>query len=169
MIGVFMTAAGNVAAGYAQDDAYIYKAAREEARGGNPDFAFLHYHSLLKGDAASPYYKDALFAVGEYYFLAGDYADSRTVFIRLMQQDPRGAAVPFAAAFLLKIDPRSRGEYDDDTLKKKIIEYKQLSLLFSDFKEYHYDSPLRNRYKAVYFIDRVEFYSNGKLFETFSF
>ncbi len=158
-----------VAEGFARDDRSVYQCAREAAASADQNSAFSFFHSLLRFGEASPYYDDALFAVGEYYFWNSDYGDSRTALTALLTCYPQGKAAPFAAAFLLRIDESSRPGFSSDDLRKKIITFKQLSLLFSEYKEYSYNSPLGNLYKAVYFIDRVEFYRNGELFETIIF
>ena len=169
MRGFFMFVAagamliGSILPGFAQDDAYVYSCAREAAQAGDRDAAFSYCHSLLHYGEASPYYQDALFAVGEYYFEHGDYGGSAAVLITLLNAYPQGKAMPFAALFLLRIDESAHRMMPSDDLKKKIITFKQLSLLFSEYKEYAYNSPLGNRYKAVYFIDKVEFYVDDQI------
>ncbi|MFH1458835.1 MAG: outer membrane protein assembly factor BamD [Candidatus Omnitrophota bacterium] len=154
--------------GYAQSDKYIYNSAQEAMAQGDRDFAFMHFRSLLRFSPNSRYYKKALFATGEYYFTNGDYYDAEKIFSQLIESYPENEALPFAIMYLLKIDQLYNQEQASN-LKKQVIQFKQLSLLFSEFKEYSYTSPLNYKYKAIYFIDRVEFYINGELFEEIYF
>jgi outer membrane protein assembly factor BamD (BamD/ComL family) len=156
--------------GYAQQDRELFTEATELARLGKRDVAFMHFHSLLKKySSVSKYYKEALFAAGEYYFSIGDYNNAEESFARFIKNYPDSEAFPFALVYLLKISRRAGDEKMTGDLQQKIIEFKQLSLLFSDFKESNYLSPLFRRYKAVYFIERVEFYLDGDLFEKIHF
>jgi len=56
-----------------------------------------------------------------------------------------------------------------ENLKKEILTFKQVGLVFKEFKEYTYRSPLYRTYKAVFRIDQVEFYVGGKLFATVAY
>ncbi|MFH2137527.1 MAG: hypothetical protein ABII88_03330 [Candidatus Omnitrophota bacterium] len=150
-------------------DDKLYADANSNAKNGAIEYAFMNFHSILAYSAASQYYKEALFACGEYYYLAGAYTDAEEMFIKFIQQDSDSEAFLFALAYLFKISRQDRDSRFSDELKKQIIESHQLSLLFSDFKENKYLSPLNKKYKALYFIDRVEFYIDGKIFEKIEF
>lgn len=154
--------------GYAQEDAELFNSAKQSIKVGERDFGFMQFHSLLRLSISSPYYHDALFATGEYYFASANYFDAYTSFSKFVELYPRSDALPFAVVYLLKMEQmQAQGsEYD---LKKKVITFKQLSLLFSEYKEYPYNSPMGLKYKAVYFIDRLEVYINEALFETVYF
>ena len=154
--------------GFAQNDAQDYAGAKQAAKSGDKDFAFMQFHSLLRLSTTSPYYHDALFAVGEYYYSVANYYDSYKAFAEFVELYPRSEALPFAVVYLLKMEQKQKQQESYD-LEKKVITFKQLSLLFSEYKEYPYTSPLSTEYKAVYYIDRVEIYTNGVLFETVYF
>ncbi|MBU1086780.1 MAG: outer membrane protein assembly factor BamD [Candidatus Omnitrophica bacterium] len=153
---------------YAQEDAELFLSAKQSIKAGEKDFAFIQFHSLLRLSTNSPYYQDALFATGEYYFACANYYDAYTSFSKFVELYPQSEALPFAVVYLLKMEQMQSQDSEYD-LKKKVITFKQLSLLFSEYKEYPYQSPMGLKYKAVYFIDRLEVYINEELFETVYF
>ncbi len=156
-------------AGYALTDSAVYNYALEAVQKKQLDFAFIHFQSLLRYSPSSSYYDKALFACGEYYFLSNNYPDAEKMFNDFIINYPQSKAFPFAAAYLIKINLNMQANGMVLDFKKKIVEFKQLSLVFREFKEFTYKSALGLKYKAVYFIDRVEFYINGELFETVNF
>ncbi|MFH1062147.1 MAG: outer membrane protein assembly factor BamD [Candidatus Omnitrophota bacterium] len=165
---VFISVMSGAIFGYAQEDADLYLSAKQSVKDGDRDFAFMQFHSLLQLSTTSLYYHDALFATGEYYFALANYYDAQSAFAKFIELFPRSEALPFAVVYLLKMEQVQQQDKQYD-LKKKVITFKQLSLLFSEYKEYLYKSPLGLNYKAIYFIDRVEIYINEELFETVYF
>jgi len=156
-------------AGYCQESQEIYHEGVQAARAGDLDYAFMYFQSLVKEYPESRYGNDALFAMGEYYFIKGDYPDANGVFIKLINDYPDSKGEIFALVYLLKI-AESRGNEDlAQDLKDKIATSKRLVLLFKDSKEYKYKSPLSKAYKAVYYIDKVHFYLDGELFAQISY
>jgi outer membrane protein assembly factor BamD (BamD/ComL family) len=168
LIGILCILSGTPGISHAQTDAELYNNAKLAAKQGDRDFAFMQYHSLMRLSENSPYYHDALFAVGEYYFDMSNYYDAYRTFVEFVELYPRSEALPFAVVYLLKME-QNQQENESEDLEKKVITFKQLSLLFSEYKEYLYTSPLGTKYKAVYFIDKVEIYINEVLFETVYF
>jgi outer membrane protein assembly factor BamD (BamD/ComL family) len=156
------------AVGFAQGDADLYNSAKEAVKNGDRDFAFMQFHSLLRLSTTSSYYDEALFATGEYYFSLANYYDAQITFSKFVELYPQSEALPFAVIYLLKMEQAGQQENKYD-LRKKVITFRQLSLLFSEYKEYPYKSPFGLNYKAIYFIDRVEMYINEELFETVYF
>ena len=155
--------------GYSQEDKRLYYKGDQAARKGEIDFAFIHFNALLDGFPESEYRQQALFATGEYYFLNGLYSDAIRAFNKFIENDPESEAKPFAIVYLLKLAQR-RGEEDTaERLKKELIGSQQLSLLFRDFKEFKYLSPLYKNYKALNFIDKIEIYIDNELFSKISF
>jgi outer membrane protein assembly factor BamD (BamD/ComL family) len=155
--------------GYGQDSHEIYQEGVQAARAGDLDYAFMYFQSLVKESPESKHGNDALFAMGEYYFVKGDYPDANNAFIKLINDYPDSKGEVFALAYLLKI-AESRGNDDlAQNLEDKIVTSKRLVLLFKDSKEYKYKSPLNKKYKAVYYIDKVHFYLDGELFAQISY
>jgi outer membrane protein assembly factor BamD (BamD/ComL family) len=149
---------------YAWTDKQLYVRAMKYVQAGDTDFAFLDLCKILERYPKSKYVQQALFAAGEYYFLLADYMDAARSFERFIDDYPQSEARPFALAYLFKI---AVIEQKIDLIKELEIEIatsKQLSFLFRDFKEHRYLSPFSRQYKALYFIDRIEFYINDELF-----
>jgi len=154
---------------YAQEDRALYYSGVNAALNGETDFAFMEFHALLNGHRMSKYYKDALFSAGEYYYSIKDYANAAGSFSKFIENYSEANSLPFAIAYLVKINKIAGTQQIIYDLKRKLIEFMQLSLLFSEFKEYTHESALNMRYKARYFIDKIEIYIDGKLFEEIHF
>jgi len=154
---------------YAQESQRIYSLALKAAKEGDPGYAFMSFRYLLSNYPDSKHREAALFATGEYYFLIGDYTDARPVFIKFVDEYPNSKVRPFALAYLIKIAEKQDQEALAESMEKEIITSQQLILLFRDFKEFRYLSPLHRRYKAVHFIDKIEFYIDGELFAQISY
>ena len=149
---------------YARQDTRLYFRGINAARKGNLDFAFVKFDRLISLFPESKYSDKALFAVGEYYFLIADYYDAAQRFTQFVEKYPESEIKIFALLYLLEIARRKGNQDEVDRLEREIVTSQQLSLLFRDFKEYTYTSALSITYKAVYFIDKVEFYRDDKLF-----
>lgn len=151
------------------DDAALYRHAREELRQGNVEAAFLFYHLILHTSDDAAHRAEALFAVGEYYFSHGARADAEAAFAALHAEYPAHPAALYAAVYLYAAAGERGDTVAQFALKKKIIESHRLSLLFRESRAYEYRSPLGTLYRAVYFIDKMELYRAGALFETVYF
>ncbi|MFC1804732.1 tol-pal system YbgF family protein [Candidatus Omnitrophota bacterium] len=155
--------------GFGGEAGRIYSEAKSAARRGKQDFAFIRFDSLLRRFPDSRYAQDALFANGEYYFQIGDYRDAVRIFKKLAQKYPDSKSKPFDLAYRLRI---AREEDDQELvqdLEKEIVAFERLSLFFRESKEHQYRSPLNRKHKVIYFIDKVEFYVDGELFEKVSY
>jgi outer membrane protein assembly factor BamD (BamD/ComL family) len=155
--------------GFTQDDGQIYSMAIREAKSGNIDFAFMHFRSLLRNYPDSKYAHDGLFAVGEYYFITADYKNAAEAWSNFINDYPDSKGLPFALMYLLRIAEIRRDAPLLEKLKNKIISLKQLTFLFQESKGYTYKSPLRKKYRMIYYIGRVEFYVEDELFEKISY
>ncbi|MFH1093679.1 MAG: outer membrane protein assembly factor BamD [Candidatus Omnitrophota bacterium] len=154
---------------FAQSDAVFYSTAKQAVTAGDNDYAFMCFRSLLDYPAKSKYHKEALFSTGEYYYSIGDYRSAEKSFSNFIDEYSKDKALPFAVIYLLKISDQMQISKSAADLRKKVITFKQLSLLFSEFKELSYVSPLNLHYKAIYSIDRIEIYINEELFEKIYF
>ena len=155
--------------GNAQEEKEMYSMAVSAVRSKDFNTAFMHFRSLLENYPESKYRENALFALGEYYFMAADYSDAAGAFISLINDYPNSKGRQFALVYLLKI-AQIRGEESlVKALEEKIVTFRQLTLLFSNFKEYRYRSPLRRQHKVIYYIDKVEFYVDKELFAKISY
>ena len=150
----------------ADDADSIFLRAKDSMRKGQLDFAFSNLHFLTSLYPESKHYKPALFALGEYYYDIGDYYNASEKFNEILNIDPESEAKIFIKLYLIEI-AKKRGRADRvNSLKKEIVAYEQLSLLFRDFKEYLYISALMKNYKAIYYIDKIEFFIDEKPFST---
>ncbi|MCK4993468.1 MAG: outer membrane protein assembly factor BamD [Candidatus Omnitrophica bacterium] len=163
---VFMTLSS---AGFAQSDTSFYNTAKDAVATGDKDYAFMCFRSLLKLTHESRYHKEALFATGEYYYSIGDYRSADKAFSSFIDAYPKDEALPYSIVYLLKLSKQMQISKTIEDLRKQVITFKQLSLLFSEFKELSFISPLNLHYKAIYFIDRIEIYINEALFEKIYF
>ena len=154
--------------GYAQEDAGIYAMGIKAARDRNMDFAFMHFRALVNDFPASKYKEKALFAVGEYYFSLPSHAPAAVTFKSFLSEYPDSKAKLFALMYLFKIAEIRNNENLRNDLETRIINFKQVSLVFRDFKEYFYRSSLKD-YKAAFHIDRIEFFVAGEPFANISF
>lgn len=69
-------------------DKNLYDSGVKEARAGSLHFAFMHFSELLREFPDSSFVSDALFAMGEYYYISGDYRDAKKIFSRFTSQYP---------------------------------------------------------------------------------
>ena len=158
--------AGNL---YAGEDASLYSKAMAAAKRGQEDIAFVHFSAILERYPDSKYAKNALFGAGEYYYSIGDYRDAMPLFERYVQNYPDDRGKLFALVYLYKLSKENEREDLAKKVRKEIVTFKQQSFLFRVFKNYQYRSPLNLSHKAVYYIDRVEFYINEDVFAEIPF
>lgn len=154
---------------YAQDDGWLYASAVKEARDGNREFSFLQLHSLVSTYPGSKYLENSLFAIGEYHFRDNNFADASDAFSQILEKFPDSRSTVFAMAYLLKIAQDRGAEELAANLEKAIATFHKLSLVFRNSKAFTYRSASRIKYKAVYYIDKVELYKDGDLFAQVSY
>ncbi|MBU1871858.1 MAG: outer membrane protein assembly factor BamD [Candidatus Omnitrophica bacterium] len=155
--------------GRAEDDKKLYYQGVAAVRKNNIDFAFLYFHKLLNDFPDSRYREKALFATGEYYFSSLAYRDASGIFYRMFEEYPESKSSPFVLAYLIKIAQKNGDEETVKKLEKELIASQQVSLLFRDFKELQYSSAMSKKYKALYFIDKIEIYIDNELFAQIPF
>ncbi len=154
---------------YAQESGYRYAQAMEAVNSHDENTAFMHFRSLLADYPDSRYAEPALFATAEYYFSIADYQDSWQSFSRFVNDYPDSRGKLFALAYLLNIAGKQNKEALVKGLEKEIVLFRQMTFLFRNSKEFKYLSALRKKYKAVYYIDKVEFYVNNELYAQISY
>jgi tetratricopeptide (TPR) repeat protein len=154
---------------FAGEDARLYLMAVKAAREKNFDFAFMRFRAIALEYPRSRYREKALFSQGEYYFQLPNLQESAKSFQEFIKNYPNANAKLFALAHLLKIAEIQQHKEIYDEIAKEIISLKQVSLIFRDFKEYSYKSPLNRKYRAVFHIDTIEFFVEGQLFAKISF
>lgn len=154
---------------FAGEDDRLYARARKMAKAGKIEFAFMQYSAILRDYPASRYTESAWFGKGEYHFLSKDYQQAKAAFEALLAHYPNSAGKLFALAYLWKIAMLQMDEAAAKNFEKEMINYRQVSLVFRDRKEYRYISPLNNLFKAAIHIDKIEIYLEGELFAKISY
>jgi outer membrane protein assembly factor BamD (BamD/ComL family) len=148
---------------FAGEDKDLYSKGIECSRAKSVDFAFSYFDLIVRNYPDSKFFPDALFAVGEYYFLVNDTGPAAAAFNELISKYPGSGAVVFAFFYLAQIAERQKNDNLAKDLETQIVKAKTNFLIFKDFKEYRYKSALSKKYKARYFIDRVEIFIDDKL------
>jgi|EPASupsiteSAE347_1022098.scaffolds.fasta_scaffold54248_1 tetratricopeptide (TPR) repeat protein len=142
-----------------------YSKAVEAAKAGDKIFAFMHFRDIVEHDANSQYREKALFALGEYYFSVSDYNDSFKAFDNLLTQYPDSKMRPFALFYIYKM-AKDAGKTDlAAELKKQILNWERVILIFKKSKEHKFRSPTGINYRLTHYVDRLEFFIDGKLQE----
>jgi outer membrane protein assembly factor BamD (BamD/ComL family) len=140
-----------------------YSRAKSAVKSGDQEFAFMHFLTVLKENPNSKHREEALFATAEYFFLISDYSDAFSELKEFIEDYPNSKIRTFALLYLLKISQIWREDQLARDIEKQIINSKRVVLLFKNTQEYKFKSPLGINYKLIYYIDRLEFYWDGKL------
>ena len=166
---IFVFSVAFLSKALAASNAQLYETAKQAVKSGDREYAFMCFRSILHRTFKSQYHREALFATGEYFYSIGDYRSAEKSFSDFIDYYSEDKALPFAIVYLLKINNYMQIQKASEDLRKQAITFKQLSLLFSEFKELTYTSAFNLHYKAIYFIDRIEIYINEELFEKIYF
>jgi len=150
-------------------DKSTYNRALTSARSHNNEFAFMYFRQLVRDYPNSCYVPEAIFAQGEYYFSIPNYEEAFLFFEEYIDRYPDSQAAIFALAHQLKIAQLKRDKDLAKEIEKKIISVKQVGLVFTDFKQYEYKTPLDQKFLAVFHIDKIEFYADDTLFAKISY
>ena len=150
--------------GYAGAEDVLYAKAIAAARSGRVDFAFMYYNQLDRDYPRSRYREQVLLAKGEYFYELPAYVEAKEAFEFFFEEYPQSPGKLFILAYLYKI-AEAQGKTDRiENLKKEILTFRQVGLVFEETKEYKYLSPFLRNFRAVFYIDKVEFYRGGELF-----
>lgn len=154
--------------GYAGEEDVLYAKAIQAVRSGRTDFAFMYYNQLDREYPRSRYREQVLLSKGEYFYELPAYVQAKEAFEKLLEEYPQSPGKLFVLAYLYKIS-EADGKTDlTENLKKEILTFRQVGLVFEETKEYKYPSPFYRDFRAVFYIDKVEFYRGGELFATVS-
>jgi hypothetical protein len=134
------------------------------AKEGEPDFAFMNFHSLLDNYPYSRYAMPAEFAQGEYYFLQNNLKMASEEFKNFYTQYPRHQEAVIALAYLFRIAQLQQRSEDMLKYRNKVATFRQLTFIFNDEKSFKFLSGFQRKHKLVYYINKVDLYVNGKLF-----
>jgi len=156
-------------AAHAGEDGKLYKKGLYFARSGQAEFAFMQYRTILLKYPDSRYREDATFAMGEYFFAVNDRVAAKEKFTEYVRDFPEGKGKIFALAYLLKIAGLEEDKDSSQKLRNDIITFRQISLVFRNYKEYTYRSPLNKNYRALFLIDKIEISLQGAEFVEISY
>ncbi|MBU0468541.1 MAG: hypothetical protein KJ736_05695 [Candidatus Omnitrophica bacterium] len=143
---------------FATDMSKIYKKAESDAKGGHADFAFMGYRKVLSANPKESYKQQALFAVAEYYYKMSDHKNSAKYFKEYLKVSKDENGRLFAFVYLMKLAKIEKNESLIVDLESEIKLVKRNSFIFDNTKEYSFESPLNRNHRAVYYIDKIEFY-----------
>lgn len=143
---------------FAADMTKIYKKAEQDARRGHIDFAFMGYRKILSSNPKESYKQRALFAIAEYYYHMADYKSSTKYFKEYLEVSEDENGKLFAFVYLMKLAMVDKDEALIANLEDEIKLVKRNSFIFDNTKEYIFESPLNRDHRAVYYIDKIEFY-----------
>ncbi len=104
------------------------------------------------------------FAIAEYYFRVKATRDAERAFSEYLHQKPADISTLLANVYLYKLAQTENSSEENESLKKEIFKSKFV-LLFDEYKTLEYVSLNGNRYAVRYFVDKIEIFLNGDLFE----
>lgn len=156
------------ASGYAGEADALYAKALQAARAGRVDFAFMYYNQIDREYPRSRYREQVLFAKGEYFYELPACAQAREAFEKILEEYPQSPGKLFVLSYLYKIAEVEGKAASVERFRKEILTFRQVGLVFKETKEYKYPSPFYRNFRAVFYIDKVEFYRGGELFATVS-
>ena len=150
----------NLASSFGQEE---YANALQAAKTGDREFAFMNFLYVARNDPSSTHREKGIFATGEYYYLSSNYTDAFNTFKRFLNDYPDSKMKPFALFYILKLAQILNEDTLAKEITKQIINQERVILLFKKSKAYTFKSPLGMNYQLVHYIDRLEFYIDGKL------
>ena len=153
----------------AESEVHIYRKAVQAAKAGKTDFAFMYYSALSRDYPDSRYRREFLFAKGEYFFWMPNYPEAAAAFEAFLKDFPDAEGKLVVLAYLYRIAQIQKDNARLEQIKKEIVGFKQVGLVFKEFKESRYLSPMHYAYRIVFHIDKVEFYREGGLFAEVSY
>ena len=153
--------------GYAANPASVDETMRSISRDKKDLERFLNFRTNLRSDISKKEKAKIDFAMAEYYFKLKDYSDAQRAFGEYVANNPQGISALLANVYLCKLaELYGKGSKAMD-IKKDMFK-DQFILLFDKFKVLNYVSLNENQYAIHYFVDRIEIYLNGDIFEQIS-
>ena len=139
--------------------------AKQAQLSAQSDFLFMQYRQFFRESPKSKKGLDALFAMGEYYFLMSDFDHANECFQLFLKDGKSKSKKLFTYAYLVRISEIKGNKKQSKELSKELMLYQKNIFIFNDSKQYKFQSPFKRRHKIVYSIDKVEFFVEGKSFE----
>lgn len=125
---------------------------------------FIQFRSRLQKKISPREKSQIQFAIAEYYFQIHAYYDASYAFQEYIQPNPVGVSTFLANIYLYKLARQIHRLTKAEEIKREIFKDKFV-LLFDKFKILTYTSLSGNEYEIHFFIDKIEVFLNGELFE----
>ena len=130
-------------------------------------YKFLHLRGRLQDRISGTERSRVNFAIAEYYFKVNDLIDTKSAFEGYVKENPIGITTLLANVYLYKMAQLENNQAKIAALKKEMFK-EQFILLFNKYKILSYTSLYGNKYEVHYFVDRIEIFLNGDIFERVS-
>ncbi len=153
----------------AGEDAKVYDQALKASHGGQKELVHMYYRRILRDFPHSPYARQALFSQGQFQFLHKQDDGAAAAFRAWLERYPDDQARLFAWMYLYQIAKNQNDEAKMRQFRQDILTFRQVGLVFKDSKEFKFRSPLGYMCRAVFRIDRVDFFVEERLFAQVSF
>ncbi len=143
------------------------KRAFKEADDSRELVKFLNWRKRLQEKIRDTERKKVNFSIAEYYFKINDIKDAKQAFQEYVNQGPVGITTLLANVYLYKLAKLADNETETGAIKKELFQ-DQFILLFDKYKTLKDKSLGDNTYEVHYFVDRIEVFCNGEIFEQIS-
>ena len=139
-----------------------------EAISDDQDLAkFIRFRTRLLAKISDRERTKINFAIAEFYFKTHDFIDAKRAFEEYVSQNPIGITALLAKAYLYKSANLENNQKKMEAIKKEMFE-KQFILLFDKYKTLKDASLNGNLYEVHYYVDKIEIFLNGAIFEQIS-
>ncbi len=128
------------------------------------DLLFMHYRQVFRESPDPKERFNALFAMGEFYYLMSDYLNAKDCFKTILQEDHDKLRKIFAYAYLMNMADMDGEKKSQKELSKELMLFQKNIFVFRNTRQHNFDSPLHRQHKVVYSIDKIEFFVEGKNF-----
>ena len=125
---------------------------------------FLKLRSQLQRETRKDKKRPIYFAFGEYHFKIKSFHDAQTIFRKYARDNIDGIDSLLANVYLYKIAQNNGKQEEQEEIKQKIFA-SPFILLFDEYKTINYISVFGNEYEVRYFVDKIEVFLNGEIFE----
>ncbi len=153
----------------AAEDGIVWEEAVQMAKRGDADFAFMYFRILAHDYPDSRRAVDAQFALGEYYFLQGNFAVAAQEFGDFCARYPKRKETLAALGYLYQM---ARMQGQTDAMKKyrdRVVASHQVILIFDEKQSFQFLSGFQRRHKVAFYIDKIEVWIDDKLFSEIPF
>ena len=142
--------------------------AKQSTLSPQTDFLFMQYRKISRESPQTKKGLDALFAMGEYYFLMSDFQNAKESFQAFLKDGKNKFQKFFAYAYLLKMAELNHDQQSIKQISKDLAQFRRNIFVFRNTKQYKFNSPLKRSHKIICSIGKVEFIVEEKSFAKLS-